>query len=83
MHAFCIVNMYTQYDWRPGRAKHTNNAEYGAIHRVFRQIRIDFHGQRIGYWRIGAGSARGDWILNSAIIKEALEGEDHTVVKHA
>lgn len=82
-HEFCIVNAYTQYDWRPGRGKHINSADYGAIHRVFTQIRTDFHGQRIGYSRIGAGSAGGDWIMISAIIEEALEGEDHTVVEHA
>jgi O-acetyl-ADP-ribose deacetylase (regulator of RNase III) len=72
-----IVNGYTQFDWRgPGVL-----VDYEAVRSVMRSVKSRFSGQRIGYPRIGAGLAKGDWVLISAIIDEELEGEDHTLVE--
>ena len=73
---FTIVNAYTQFDWRGKK-----NADYEAIRAVFKRIKSDFTGLRIGYPLIGAGLAGGDWSIISAIIEEELNGEDHTLVK--
>lgn len=73
---FVVVNAYTQFQWRGAGVK----ADYEAIREVFRSIRRDFAGKRIGYPMIGAGLAGGDWDTISEIICEALVGEDHTMV---
>lgn len=76
--AFTIVNAYTQY--RYGYiGKHV---DYHAIQDVFELIKKDFTGLRIGYPRIGAGLAGGNWRIISEIINEALEGENHTLVEY-
>jgi O-acetyl-ADP-ribose deacetylase (regulator of RNase III) len=46
-------------------------------------VKRRFAGRRIGYPRIGAGLARGDWSIISTIIDEELAGEDHTLVDFA
>ena len=56
--------------------------DYEAVKSVFRQIKTDFAGLRIGYSAIGAGLARGDWDIISIIIKAELQGEDHTFVEY-
>jgi O-acetyl-ADP-ribose deacetylase (regulator of RNase III) len=71
-----IVNAYTQYKY--GRGKHT---DYTAIRSVFRLIKKDFSGLRIGYPLIGCGLGGGDWDIVSKIIDEELAGENHTLVK--
>lgn len=71
-----VVNAYTQYDFLGPQP----NVDYAAIRSVFRAIKQNFSGIRIGYPQIGAGLARGDWTLISGIIDEELAGEDHTVV---
>lgn len=71
-----VVNAYTQYDWRGKGIK----VDYDAVKTAFHTIKTDFSGKKIGYPMIGAGLAGGDWSIISAIIDEALEGEDHTVV---
>lgn len=74
---FVVVNGYTQYNWSgPGR-----NADYDAIRSVFKLVKQQFSGCRIGYPAIGAGLAGGDWAVISEIIDDELEGEDHTLVK--
>ena len=73
---FTIVNAYTQFNWRGKK-----NADYEAIRAVFKRIKSDFTGLRLGYPLIGAGLAGGDWSIISAIIEEELNGEDHTLVK--
>jgi O-acetyl-ADP-ribose deacetylase (regulator of RNase III) len=77
--SFTVVNAYTQCHWRGTGVL----ADLDAIAAVFRQLRLDFGGRRIGYPRVGAGLARGDWHAISAIIDEALAGEDHTLVELA
>lgn len=69
-----VVNGYTQY--RPGP-----NVDYNAIREVFNDVKRKFGDLRIGYPRIGAGIAGGDWNRIAGIIDEALAGCDHTLVE--
>lgn len=78
-HALTIVNAYTQFHWRGPGVK----ADYDAIGRAMRAIARAFGGCRIGYPRIGAGLAGGDWSIITAIIDEELKGLDHTLVEFA
>lgn len=78
-HTFVIVNAYTQYDWRGGPG--IVNVDYDAVRRVFSRIGTDFNGRRIGYPKIGAGLAGGDWRIISNIIDDALDGQNHTLVE--
>lgn len=75
--SFHIVNGYTQFHWRGAGDK----ADYAAIEQVMRAVRSRFSGKRIGYPRIGAGLAGGDWERIAAIIASVLEGENHTYVE--
>ena len=77
-HSLTIVNGYTQYHWKGPDGR----ADYEAIRGVMQQVRSQFSGQRIGYPKIGAGLAGGDWEIISAIIVEELAGEDHTLVEY-
>ncbi|MEM8557748.1 MAG: macro domain-containing protein [Bacteroidota bacterium] len=74
--AFTVANGYTQFHWRGRGVK----ADYDAIRSVFRHVRSQFSGQRIGYPMIGAGLAGGDWARIASIINDELDGEDHTLV---
>lgn len=74
-----VVNAYTQFHWRGSKPL----ADYEAIRRVFSLIRSAFSGKRIGYPKIGAGLAGGDWPTIAAIIDDALAGEDHKLVEYA
>ena len=72
-----VVNAYTQYQWKgPGR-----KADYEALRQVFRRVKQEYAGQRIGYPAIGAGLAGGEWLVIAAIIEEELAGEDHVFVE--
>lgn len=75
--SYTVVNAYTQYHWKGERKV---LADYDAIQSVFAQIKADFAGQKIGYPKIGAGLAGGDWDRISSIINTELKGEDHTLV---
>ena len=77
-HTFTIVNGYTQFNWKGEGVL----VDYNAIRKVFRVVKDQFAGKRIGYPMIGAGLARGDWNIISAIIDKELIGEDHTVVEY-
>ncbi|MEW9304587.1 macro domain-containing protein [Labrys neptuniae] len=74
---FTVVNAYTQFHWRGEGVK----ADYGAIRQAMRAVKSNFSGQRIGYPRIGAGLAGGDWDVIAALIDEELDGQDHTLVE--
>ncbi len=76
---FSVVNGYTQFHWRGDG----NKADYEAIRNVMRAVRVQFPGKRIGYPKIGAGLAGGDWAIVLPIIEEELSGEDHTYVEYA
>jgi O-acetyl-ADP-ribose deacetylase (regulator of RNase III) len=69
-----LVNGYTQFHWRGSGVL----ADYDAIRSVMREVKSKFSGKRIGYPKIGAGLAKGDWGVISGIIVEELAGEDHT-----
>lgn len=73
---FVIVNAYTQYHWKGAGIL----ADYDAIRKVFAALKSEFSGCKIGYPKIGAGLARGDWSKIAAIIDEQLHGEHHTLV---
>ncbi len=73
-----IVNAYTQFNW--GRGK---QVDYDAVRSAMLEVKKRFSGNRIGYPKIGAGLAGGDWSVISGIIDEVLDGEDHTLVELA
>lgn len=76
---FTIVNGYTQYDFSgPGPL-----VDYGAVQKLFARIKKEFPHQRIGYPKIGAGLAKGDWDVISGIINTELQEEDHTLVEYS
>lgn len=56
-------------------------ADYVAIAGVMREVKLRFSGKRIGYPKIGAGLAGGDWNRISSIIASELAGEHHTYVE--
>ena len=71
-----ILNAYTQYDFSGSKIK----IHYSAIKSVFSAIKSQYRGKRIGYPKIGAGLAGGNWGIISEIIDKELEGEDHALV---
>ncbi|MCP3871693.1 MAG: phosphatase [Desulfobacteraceae bacterium] len=73
---FTVINAYTQYDF----SGFGQLVDYGAIQKIFAHIKTDFTHQRIGYPKIGAGLAKGNWEVISNIINEELQGEAHTLV---
>lgn len=73
-----IINAYTQFHWRGNDVL----ADYDAITRVFQQIKKDHAGKRIGYPKIGAGLAGGDWHVIAQIIDNELQNEQHTLVEY-
>ena len=75
---FTIVNGYTQYDF----TGHGILVDYEAVLNLFARIKNDFTNQKIGYPKIGAGLAKGDWKIISGIINKELQGEDHTLVEY-
>ncbi|PHR24448.1 MAG: phosphatase [Desulfotalea sp.] len=77
-HDITIVNGYTQF-------QHSGPpplVDYNALERLFRKIKKEFSGQRIGYPRIGAGLAGGDWSQIEHIINRELASENHTLVNY-
>ncbi len=72
-----VVNAYVQIYY--GIEK--NQVDYDAVRQVMRMIKVRFSGLMIGYPKIGAGLAGGDWSIITAIIDTELSGEDHTVVE--
>jgi O-acetyl-ADP-ribose deacetylase (regulator of RNase III) len=75
-HEFIVANCYTQFDYYGNGVL----ADYDAIRACAREVKKRFAGQRIGYPKIGAGLAKGDWNVIKAILEEEFEGEDHTLV---
>jgi|SRR6056297_274630 len=74
-----VVNGYTQFHWAgSGRL-----VEYEAVRSVMREVKARFPGKRIGYPRIGAGLARGNWEVIARVIAAELAGEDHTLVEYS
>lgn len=73
--SFVIVNGYTQYRYGTGL-----QVDYQAIRSVFRLIKSNYSGSRIGFPLIGAGYGGGDWSVISKIIEEELMSESLTCV---
>ena len=73
-----IINGYTQFT----PSGEGVLVDYDAVGSVFNSIKKEYSGQRVGYPMIGAGLAKGDWGIIAEIIKNALPGEDHTLVKY-
>ncbi len=71
-----IINGYTQFQFFGADVL----VDYDAVRRLFAKVKAEFSGKRIGYPKIGAGLAGGDWQILAAIIDEELAGEDHTLV---
>jgi O-acetyl-ADP-ribose deacetylase (regulator of RNase III) len=78
-HRITIVNGYTQDHWQGTGVL----VDYDALRAVMKRVKGEHSGKRIGYPRIGAGLAGGDWSRISPIIDEELRGEDHTLVEYA
>jgi len=79
MHSIFVVNAYTQFDIHQKEGKKVL-VEYDALRSCFATIYKLFEGYRIGYPKIGAGLALGDWNKISKIIDEELKEMDHTLV---
>jgi O-acetyl-ADP-ribose deacetylase (regulator of RNase III) len=72
-----VINAYTQYHYSGDGVL----VDYDAVTKVFTALKNQFHGQRMGYPKIGAGLAGGDWKIISEIIDSALDGETHILVE--
>lgn len=77
-HHFSVINAYTQYHFAGDGVL----VDYEAVQKIFAQIKKDFSGQRIAYPKIGAGLAKGDWLVISKVIDQELRGENHTLVEY-
>lgn len=77
-HTFSVINAYTQYHFSGDGIL----VDYDAVRKIFAQIKSDFTKKRIAYPKIGAGLAKGDWVMISKIIDQALQDEDHTLVEY-
>lgn len=75
-HEITVVNGYTQFHFHGDSVL----VDYGALQSLFKKVRGQFAGKRIGYPKIGAGLAGGDWQRIAGIIDQELAGEDHTLV---
>ena len=73
---FHLINAYTQYGCGVDKVQ----CRYDAMDEVFGKIAFTYNEMRIGYPKIGAGLAGGDWEVISKIIDRQLEGQDHTLV---
>ena len=73
-----VVNAYTQYRYNDRGIL----ADYKAIALCMKAIKLNFSGKSIGYPKIGAGLAKGDWQTIAKIIDRELAGENHTLVEY-
>lgn len=76
-HNLIIVNAYIQYYW--GYSEMVN---YDAIESIFKRIKEEYSGLKIGIPMIGAGNARGDWNKIYSIIENIMKDEDLTIIKY-
>ncbi len=75
-HQITVINGYTQFHYHGDGVL----VDYEAIRKLFSAVREKFPDKRVGYPKIGAGLAGGDWSRIVAIIDEELQGKDHTLV---
>jgi len=72
-----VVNAYTQVFY----GRQSCQVSYAAVRQAFAEVKRRYSGKSIGYPRIGAGLAGGDWGYIASIIDEELAGERHTLVR--
>jgi O-acetyl-ADP-ribose deacetylase (regulator of RNase III) len=75
-HEITIVNGYTQFHFHGDSVL----VDYDAIQSLFKKVKQQYSGKRIGYPKIGAGLAGGDWERISRIIDRELAEENHSLV---
>jgi O-acetyl-ADP-ribose deacetylase (regulator of RNase III) len=75
-HEITIVNGYTQFHFHGDSVL----VDYDAVQSLFKKVKQQYSGKRIGYPKIGAGLAGGDWPRISRIIDRELAEEDHSLV---
>lgn len=75
-HEITIVNGYTQFHFHGDSVL----LDYDAVRRLFQKIKKVYSGKKIGYPKIGAGLAGGDWSRIAQIIDQELADEDHSLV---
>jgi O-acetyl-ADP-ribose deacetylase (regulator of RNase III) len=75
-HEITIVNGYTQYHFQ-GKSL---LVDYEAVQKLFKKVKQQYTGKRIGYPKIGAGLAGGNWEKISQIIDQELADENHSLV---
>ncbi|MGB3212164.1 MAG: macro domain-containing protein [Desulforhopalus sp.] len=75
-HEITIVNGYTQFHFHGESVL----VDYDAVQKLFCKVKQHYSGKRIGYPKIGAGLAGGDWEKISRIIDRELRDENHTLV---
>jgi len=75
-HKITIVNGYTQFHHSGPQPL----VDYDAVENLFRRVKKEFSGKRIGYPKIGAGLAGGQWNRIEKIIDKELAEEHHTLV---
>lgn len=78
-HEITIINGYTQFNFHGDSVL----VDYDAVRKLFAKVKQHYSGMRIGYPKIGAGLAGGDWEELSPIINDTLRGEDHSLVLYA
>lgn len=79
-HGFIIINAYTQYHYGKPKKNKEGLVDYKAITEVFHLLSNNFQGLRIGYPKIGAGLAGGNWRIIKTIIDTELVGFNHQLV---
>ena len=75
-HEITIVNGYKQFHFQGDSVL----VDYDAVQRLFKKVKQQFSGKRIGYPKIGSGLAGGDWERIAEIIQQELAGENHSLV---
>jgi O-acetyl-ADP-ribose deacetylase (regulator of RNase III) len=72
-----VVNAYTEFDYRGSGLK----VNYEAVRFCFRWIKQKHSSKTIGFPKIGAELAGGDWTVIVAIVGEERHEEDYTIVE--
>ena len=70
-----VVNAYTQYTYWD----QTDMLDYDAVESCMKLIQRKFTGYPIGFPKIGAGLARGNWDIIEEIISRIFKNEDLTI----
>ena len=71
-----IINGYTQFHFQGEPPL----VDYQAVGRLFARVKKEYGEKHIGYPRIGAGLAGGDWSKIARIIDLKLAGTEHKLV---